>query len=240
MKPAVNMRQIYSVDGNIASGKSMILDHISANRFQNTHCIQEPVAEWINMKSGKDLLGSFYTEKQRWSFCFENLVQLSRLKAHYHALKLINNRSLGQQKDKKTKIFLERSIYSSFHVFTENTFEDNGINSTEYDILKGYFGFFTRDLDDIFNDQANSNEDSNNIQLPFRLIYVRSDPNVCFERLKCRNRDSENFIDLNYLKNIHLKYESWVKKINKDFLIVIDGNQSKETVLRQIDNIIAK
>ena len=50
--------------------------------------MQEPVAEWTNMKSGTDLLGSFYTDKQRWSFCFENLVQLSRLKAHYQSLKV--------------------------------------------------------------------------------------------------------------------------------------------------------
>lgn len=71
----------------------MILDHIASKKFQYMYCMQEPVAEWTNMKSGTDLLGSFYTEKQRWSFCFENLVQLSRLKSHYQALKVNKPRS---------------------------------------------------------------------------------------------------------------------------------------------------
>merc|ERR1712127_1182094 len=100
-KPGINMKQIYSVDGNIASGKSMVLDYISSIKHNNIHCMQEPVAEWTHMKSGTDLLGSFYNNKERWSFCFENLVQLSRLKAYHQSFKELNS----QERDKKAKIF---------------------------------------------------------------------------------------------------------------------------------------
>jgi thymidine kinase len=224
----------------------MILDYIS-NKFQNTHCIQEPVAEWTHMKSGTDLLESFYEQKERWSFCFENLVQLSRLKAHYESLRLIQN----QEHKKKMKIILERSIYSSFHVFTQNTYDDCGLNKAEFDILKEYFKFFSNKLNESLpidekvnkcNNMMLSNETEScqsMYRLPFKLIYIRSNPLVCYERLKKRNRASEHLIDLSYLQNIHLKYEKWISKVHKDCLIVIDGNQNKEKVFEQIEPLFA-
>lgn len=215
----------------------MILDHLAQNKYQNTHCMQEPVAEWSNMKSGTDLLSSFYENKERWSFCFENLVQLSRLKAHYQSLKLVHSQPFLQQKDRKTKIFLERSIYSSFHVFTKNTYDDLGINNIEFDILKEYFNFFTNDLNSIFNWSDKNNTESSH--LPFKLIYIRSDPEICFERMKDRSRSSENLISSDYLKSIHLKYEDWISKLYKDNVLIVDGNKSKEEVLKQIDDLIS-
>jgi deoxyadenosine/deoxycytidine kinase len=218
----------------------MILEYLS-NMFPDTHCIQEPVAEWTNMKNGTNLLESFYDDRERWSFCFENLVQLSRLKAHYEAFKLVQNQNIHQNKDKKIKIFLERSIYSSFHVFTENSHDDSGLNKAEYDILKEYFKFFTNELNRKSIDERltkNLNElESNSTKLPFKLIYIRSNPSVCYDRLKTRNRSSEHLIDLKYLENIHKKYEKWVSKINKDNIIIIDGNLNKEKVLEQIDDL---
>jgi thymidine kinase len=214
----------------------MILEYLSSNKFQNTHCIQEPVAEWQHMKSGTDLLESFYSQKERWSFCFENLVQLSRLKAHYEAMRLIQTQPFYQQKEKKARIFLERSIYSSFHVFAENTLDDHGLNHMEYDVLKEYFRFFTSEL----NSGSGPNEDKSTSsleRLPFKLIYIRSNPAVCFERLCKRNRHSEQLIDLKYLENIHTKYESWITRIHADNLIIIDGNMKKEQVLEQINEL---
>jgi len=234
-KSAMNVKQIYSIDGNIASGKSMILDHLSKSKYQNAYCMQEPVAEWSNMKSGTNLLSSFYENKERWSFCFENLVQLSRLKSHYQSLKLVNSQPF-LQKQKDRKVFLERSIYSSFHVFTQNTYDDFGINNIEFDILKEYFHFFTNDLNSMFNWTDKNNPDS--LHLPFKLIYIRSSPDVCFERMKNRNRLSEDLISRDYLNSIHLKYEDWISKQCKDNVAVIDGNKSKEEVLQQINNIV--
>lgn len=232
-KPAMGLNQIYSIDGNIGCGKSMILEYISSKQLQHISCMQEPVAEWTNMKSGTDLLGSFYNDKERWSFCFENLVQLSRLKAHYQAIKLTQTAS---HQHKFSKIFLERSIYSSFHVFTENTYEDYGLNKVEYDILKQYFRFFTSDLHKHENPKLQ--KDMGTFNLPFKLIYIRSDPEVCYERCQIRHRDSEASIDLGYLKNIHFKYEKWVNNLNSDCVHIVDGNQDKVQVLKQVDELI--
>ena len=209
--------------------------------------MQEPVAEWTNMKSGADLLGSFYSDKERWSFCFENLVQLSRLKAHYQSFKLIHTTPFYQQKDRKVKVFLERSIYSSFYVFTANTYADGGFSDVEFDILKSYFKFFTNDLNRMYSNSTSVTVKDNNttditntavIHLPFKLIYIRSDPHVCYERLKIRDRHSENLVDESYLQSIHLKYEEWVSRISRECLVIIDGNQDKQQVLKQIDVIV--
>lgn len=138
-----------------------------------------------------------------------------------------------------SKIFLERSIFSSFHVFASNTYDGYRLNNIEYDILNEYFLFFTNNLNKL-HDPENNTKDLGTSNLPFKLIYIRSDPEVCFERLKTRHRDSENSIDLAYLKNIHLKYESWIGKIDKDCVIIVDGNQNKAQVLNQIEDLISK
>jgi deoxyadenosine/deoxycytidine kinase len=77
--------------------------------------------------------------------------------------------------------------------------------------------------------------------LPFHVIYVRTDPRVCFERLKIRCREAENKISLEYLIKIHDKYENWIENIvykNKSFVSIIDGNVQKFEVSRNIENII--
>jgi len=150
---------------------------------------------------------------------------------------LVYSQPFNQQK--VSKIFLERSIYSSFHVFACNTFDEDGLNNIEHDILKQYFQFFTTDLNKLYDFNANL-KDLGIVYLPFKLIYIRSDPHVCYERLKIRHRESENSIDLPYLNRIHLKYESWVNKLNKDCVITIDGNQNKTQVLKQIDDLVSR
>lgn len=152
-------------------------------------------------------------------------------------IKLVSSQSFNQQRI--SKVFLERSIFSSFHVFTCNTYDDYGLNNIEYDILNQYFLFFTADLNKHY-DPENNLKDLGTSTLPFKLIYIRSDPEVCFERLKTRHRNSENSIDLTYLRNIHLKYESWVSKLNGDCVITIDGNKNKVEVLKQIDDLVSK
>jgi deoxyadenosine/deoxycytidine kinase len=69
-------------------------------------------------------------------------------------------------------------------------------------------------------------------------------------RLRKRNRESENQIDIEYLTKIHLKYEEWIDSLLReqekkaemnnfahDFVRIVDGNKDKQSVLKQIDAI---
>ena len=145
------------------------------------------------------------------------MVQLSRLKNYYDCKNyLINN--LNQD----LKIFTERSIYSSYHVFAKNSFEQKNINQNEFDILSKYYEFFT----------------SKQTKLPFKIIYIKSTPEICLKRIRYRNRESESTIDEHYLHRINSKYENWIKNFPQSELILIDGNLEKDKVYDQIDQIL--
>ena len=180
------------------------------------------------MENGTDILKLFYENKGDWSFCFENLVQLSRLKTYNNC----QNYVLNNSNIKDIKMFVERSIYSSYHVFVKNTYEENRLNKIEFDILTKYFHFFTNQPNNNNNDQE---AESRNI--PLKLIYIKSTPDTCLERIKQRNRVSEQTIQLDYLIKLNNKYEDWILKLDKSNLIVLDGNLGKEKVFQQIDKL---
>jgi deoxyadenosine/deoxycytidine kinase len=189
------------------------------------------------MKSGTDVLKLFYEEKERWAFSFENLVQLSRLKSHYECNKILSKTREFQANNKcdiRMKIFMERSIMSSFNVFTLNSYEEKGLNKVEFDILNRYFSLFKNEL------TANTHN-SNLDNVTYKIIYIRTSPEITFGRLKMRNRDSENTIDLGYLMKIHQKYENWIENLSaqdRSVVKIVDGNLDKKQVISQIDKIL--
>lgn len=171
------------------------------------------------MKSGTDLLKLFYEENDKWTFAFENLVQLSRLRTYYDA-----------QTHQAQKTFMERSILSSYNVFTINSFEENRMSKVEFDILNKYYKLFAEKLTNQTDPDA------------FRIVYIRTSPEVCYKRLRERNRNSETEIDLSYLTKIHLKYETWINKLEEDskktaYVNIIDGNCDRDQVISQIENL---
>ena len=115
------------------------------------------------MNNGTDLLKLFYEKKDRWSFCFENLVQLSRLKTHFDCKNYLANE---QNKTKNLKLFMERSMFSSYYVFAQNSFEEKSLNKSEFDILTKYFEFFANQL------RENNNSDE------MKTIYIKSTPEI--------------------------------------------------------------
>ena len=183
--------------------------------------IEEPVEEWNNL----NLLKLFYEQKDRWSFTFEHFVQLSRLKAHMT--------SLAEAKKYTNKIvIMERSLWSSHHVFAKNTHEEKGITSVEYNILESYYKLLSEKL--IKESKSNA--------LPFKILYIKTDPIVCYERLRIRNRKAEDTVSLEYLTKIHNNYEKWIASIsnaNPSHVSIVDGNLSKYNVAREIEIIIS-
>ena len=53
-----------------------------------------------------------------------------------------------------------------------------------------------------------------------QIIYLRTDPEVVYERIKNRNRSEENTIPLQYLKELHKLHEEWLvhqTKVTRDY-----------------------
>merc|ERR1711898_84840 len=95
---------LISIEGNIGSGKSTILKLLKQKSDKSIIFIDEPVSEWQTIKdsSGKNILELFYANKQRYSFTFQILAYITRLRKILDVIK--NNQ------DKI--IIMERSIYT--------------------------------------------------------------------------------------------------------------------------------
>jgi deoxyadenosine/deoxycytidine kinase len=231
--------------GNIASGKSTILSYLSSSNNPNVFCMQEQVDDWMKMKnSGVDLLRLFYEKPSEYSFAFENLVQLGRMKAHYECFDYLESAT-----SPCLSVFMERSIFSSYYVFLNNSLEEKRISQPEYQILTRYYQVLTSQLikksstldpKDIEKFMSMGKELKAADKIPLKIIYLKSSPDVCMSRLVSRHRSSENSVDLSYLIKINEKYERWIERLSKEngLVEVIDANVDSKNVLEQIKKII--
>jgi deoxyadenosine/deoxycytidine kinase len=115
---------ICCIDGNIAAGKTTLLDQLKNIGYQ---IFQEDLVDWGT------LLDRFYTNKTRW-MC---TLQLSILHSMYSQFMKIKNSS-----PQNSIIFVERCPKSSL-IFVENGFREGFIDAEEkrlimkmYDVLK--------------------------------------------------------------------------------------------------------
>ena len=76
------MNPIYSIEGNIGSGKSTFIDILKKeNKLQNVIYLEEPVEVWetIKDKSEETILEKFYKNQNKYSFSFQMMAYISRL-----------------------------------------------------------------------------------------------------------------------------------------------------------------
>jgi deoxycitidine kinase/deoxyguanosine kinase len=110
----------------------------------------------------------------------------------------------------------ERSPLSCQEVFGKLLHEDGLMNDLEWDLTQE----FQKDYG----------------WIPNLVIYLRCDPETCLERIKQRNRTSENTISLDYLKRLHEKYENiYVKNPDTNMQIIqIDSTNTIDQVYKQM------
>lgn len=80
---------IFTIEGNIGSGKTTILKEIDNLKFNKRHIvIYEQIKEWSEMKdeNDKDILSLFYLDKTKYSYIFQSYVLFSRI---HHLLETI-------------------------------------------------------------------------------------------------------------------------------------------------------
>jgi deoxyadenosine/deoxycytidine kinase len=103
---------IYTIDGNIGSGKSSILQYL--HKYKNIQIDLEPVENW------KTFLDNIYLFKTDY-FKFQIKVWLDR--------------AWIQEKDKNSIIFMERSPLFIRNTFIKNDYNNNNINEDEYTVI---------------------------------------------------------------------------------------------------------
>ncbi|XP_022808333.1 thymidine kinase 2, mitochondrial-like [Stylophora pistillata] len=166
--------------------------------------LEEPVDKWKNV-GGKNLLELFYTDCQRWSYLFESYAVLSLMKIH--------------KKPHVTPVkMIERSVYSGYFCFEHNLCKSGMMSKVEHSVHNEWFNWITK-------------QQQPHLDL---IIYLKTSPETCMERIKARNRSEEKTIPMELLNALHERHEEWL--IQGKFpvpapVMVVDGNRDLEEMI---------
>jgi deoxycitidine kinase/deoxyguanosine kinase len=153
-----NQIQIVSIEGNIGSGKSTLLANLKEYFKDNAHIIflKEPVDEWSKIKdeNGTTIIEKFYADQEKYSFSFQMMAYISRLKLLKEAIqqvtesqkKLIKNREEDNCFElPKYVIITERSLFTDKMVFAKMLYDTGKIEDINYQIYLNWFNTFVDD-----------------------------------------------------------------------------------------------
>lgn len=170
------------VEGNIGAGKSTFLKILNDNL--NVQVIYEPDQKWQNVGDGENLLDKFYSDPKRWAYTFQTYAFVTR----------VVEQELCTKKNKEAVQIIERSVYADRYCFARNCYEMGMMSALEWKLYQEWFAW----LVDTYTAK------------PAGFIYLRVDPEICYQRILKRSRSAESSISLEYIKMLHRKHEEWL------------------------------
>jgi deoxyadenosine/deoxycytidine kinase len=199
-----------SIEGNIGSGKSTLLANLREHYKNNDNVIflKEPVDEWAKIKdiNGTTILEKFYADQEKYSFSFQMMAYVSRIKVLRDTLK---DKTIGQEK-KQYIIITERSLYTDKMVFAKMLYDSGKIEDVNYQIYLNWFDTFSGEFP------------------VHKVIYVKAAPEKCYARIAKRSREGEENIPLEYLRACSLYHDNMLDKTIEscvcDEQLILDGN----------------
>ena len=219
---------IVSIEGNIGSGKSTLLENLRNYYANNVNVIflKEPVDDWAKIKdeNGITMLEKFYADQEKYSFPFQMMAYISRLKVLRDALKYIKSLNTS---DKNFVIITERSLYTDKMVFAKMLYDACKIEYINYQIYLNWFDTFSEEFP------------------VHKVVYVKTNPENCHNRILKRLRDGESNIPLEYLTNCSLYHDNMLDTFTNENIcndqLILDGNidiyKNKNQVASWIDEI---
>ena len=209
---------IISIEGNIGAGKTTFLDKLK-EKISDSVFIKEPVDIWLSLKDNNEvnILEKFYKNPKRWCYTFQNLAFITRL-----------NRILDEyyNSDKKF-IFSDRITNSDREIFATMSKQDKLMNNIEWEIYN--FWYNNTFINKLLNKKI-------------YYIYLKSNPNVCLERINKRSRSEEVSIKIEYLNKLHNLHEKWLNK-KADNILILDNDDDylkNENILKLKINKVNK
>lgn len=183
--------KLISIEGNIGSGKSTFVEELKRNIHNERMCfLEEPVDIWNTIvdKDGITMLENYYKDSKKYAFSFQMMAYISRLSILKKAI----------ESGKYDVIITERSLYTDKHVFCQMLYDNKLIEHLEFMIYNKWFEEF-------------------NIIQDIQYVYLKTDPQVSYERVLKRSRLGET-IPLAYLENCSQYHDKWL--LGKDVLLI--------------------
>jgi len=202
---------IISIEGNIGSGKSTFIDLLKKHYEDNDNVIfiKEPIDVWNTIKDNEcnTILQKFYNDPYKYAFSFQFMVFISFIEI---LKKTIEN-------NPNAIIITERSIETNKNVFAKMLYDGGFIEDINYKIYLKWFNFFAGDYS------------------VDKIIYIRSNPEVCLDRVKKRARDGEELIKIDYLETCDKYHEEFIA--GKEKYLVLNGNLDLQDMAGMVDMV---
>jgi deoxyadenosine/deoxycytidine kinase len=209
-------KQIVCIEGNIGVGKSTFTGLLK-NYFSSSIIVPEPVNMWLNIKGveadSPNILQLFYDDISRWAYTFQNVAYVTRMM-------MIEVTIRSTDKD---IIFLDRSLHTDKNVFEKMLYEQNKLTEIEHKMYELWSQFYHK--------YVRSNTDD-------KIIYLKSSPQVCSERIKIRGREEEKNITIEYLEQLNHYHEIWLN--NNPNVLIINCNKDFEHDIVYQNEIISQ
>jgi deoxyguanosine kinase len=221
-----NNYTIISIEGNIGSGKSTLLANLRDHFKENDDIVflKEPVDEWAKIKdiNGVTILEKFYADQEKYSFPFQMMAYVSRIKELRNTIK-----DKFKNGSKNIIIITERSLYTDKMVFAKMLYDTSKIEFVNYQIYLNWF--------DTFSDEFPVH----------KIVYIKACPEKCCQRIATRSREGEEHIPIEYLKSCSLYHDNMLDKTSNQCVcenqLILDGNidiyENKEQVNKWIEEI---
>lgn len=201
--------KLVSLEGNISAGKSTIINRLKEKTRDDPlfMIVDEPVDAWENVKNEKNenILDAFYKDPKDVAFTFQMCAIYTRKKSLEKAFETASKLSL--KTGETVVILIERTILTDFHIFTKMLHDSGNISVLSLNTYKLWYEEFKE---------------------KFKLdksVYLRTSPEICFERVQKRKRKGEERITLDYLKSCHNQHETFFNEVLKDMdSIVMEGD----------------
>ncbi len=152
------------------------------------------IAEFESVENNP-YLADFYDDMNRWSF---------HLQVHF-----LNSRFEQIQKVRKSDVSIiqDRTIYEDAYIFAQNLYDSGFMDERDF---KNYLNMFESMM--AF------------VTPPDLLIYLKADIPKLVGQISKRGREYEAKIKIEYLENLNVNYNEWIKNYDQGKLLVIDVN----------------
>lgn len=197
------MTSRFIVDGCIACGKSTVLKEVEL-RVPSIVTAREPVEKWTH------ILDQFYKDpkKHAQQLNLTCMLDLAKRDSSYH---------------NDCIVLSERSIHSSFHVFTKLAYRQDLLTSEEFDMIRDQYHTLC-----------------SRITSPSVFIFLDIDAKIAIERMKQRGRSEIYSSDTSYFVNLVNVYRDFYRKLSESGAIVykVHAAQDADTVVSHVLDII--